>query len=86
MASVMNARGREETRKDRERWPPSGSRYLDAEAAKAPRPEQLTALDPNRLNAFEAAGQIERAIPMLESPRRRFPTTTTRRRGWRTSI
>ena len=33
------------------------------------RPTQRTALDPNRLNAFEAAGQIEKAIPMLEQLR-----------------
>ncbi len=47
--------------------------YLDAEAARAATPEQLTALDPNRLNAFEAAGQIERAIPMLEKSAQAFP-------------
>ncbi len=47
--------------------------YLDGEAARAATPEQWTALDPNRLNAFEAAGEIEKAIPMLEKSEREFP-------------
>jgi thiol-disulfide isomerase/thioredoxin len=47
--------------------------FLDGEAAKAKTPEQLTALDPNRLNAYQAAGEIERAIPMLERSAKAFP-------------
>jgi len=46
---------------------------LDAAAAAAKTPEQLTALDPNRLNAYEAAGQLEKAIPMLEKSEKDFP-------------
>ena len=46
---------------------------LDASALAAKTPEQWTALDPNRLNAFEAAGQIEKAIPMLEKSAQEFP-------------
>jgi len=47
--------------------------YLDAEAARAKTATELTALDPNRLNAFEAAGQAEKAIPMLEASEKAFP-------------
>jgi tetratricopeptide (TPR) repeat protein len=47
--------------------------YLDAEAAAAKTPEQRTALDPNRLNADEAAGEIAKAIPMLEQSEKDFP-------------
>jgi tetratricopeptide (TPR) repeat protein len=47
--------------------------YMDAEAARAKTATQLTALDPNRLNAFEAAGQAEKAIPMLEASEKAFP-------------
>jgi tetratricopeptide (TPR) repeat protein len=46
---------------------------LDAAAAAAKTPEQLTALDPNRLNAYEAAGQLEKAIPMLAKSEKDFP-------------
>jgi tetratricopeptide (TPR) repeat protein len=46
---------------------------LDRAALAAKTPEQGTALDPNRLNAFEAAGEIEKAIPMLEKSEREFP-------------
>lgn len=46
---------------------------LDKAAAEAKTPEQWTALDPNRLNAFEAAGEIEKAIPMLEKSEKAFP-------------
>jgi tetratricopeptide (TPR) repeat protein len=47
--------------------------YLDGEAARAKTATQLTALDPNRLNAFEAAGEIAKAIPMLEVSEKAFP-------------
>ena len=47
--------------------------YLDGEAARAKTATQLTALDPNRLNAFQAAGQPEKAIPMLEASEKAFP-------------
>lgn len=47
--------------------------YLDAEAAAVKTAEQRTALDPNRLAAFEAAGELERAIPMLEQSEKAFP-------------
>ena len=46
---------------------------LDEAAARAATPEQRTALDPNRLSAFEAAGRLEGAVPMLESSERDFP-------------
>jgi len=46
---------------------------LDAAAAAAKTPEQLTALDPNRLNAYEAAGELDKAIPMLEKSEKDFP-------------
>jgi len=47
--------------------------YLDGQAARAKTAGELTALDPNRLNAFEAAGEIARAIPMLEASEKAFP-------------
>lgn len=46
---------------------------LDLAAARAATPEQRTALDPNRLSALEAAGRLERAIPMLEQSEKDFP-------------
>jgi thioredoxin-like negative regulator of GroEL len=46
---------------------------LDGEAARVTSPAQRTALDPNRLNAFDAAGQIEKAIPMLDRSQKDFP-------------
>jgi len=46
---------------------------LDAMAAAAKTPEQLTALDPNRYSAYQAAGEIEKAIPMLEQSEKDFP-------------
>ena len=46
---------------------------LDARASRAKTNEQRTAMDPNRLGAFEAAGEIEKAIPMLERSEREFP-------------
>ncbi len=46
---------------------------LDGEAARAKTAEQRTALDPDRLNAFLAAGEVEKAIPMLEASQREFP-------------
>lgn len=46
---------------------------LDAAERAAKTPEQKTALDPNRLNAYEAAGEIQRAIPMLERSEKDFP-------------
>ena len=36
-------------------------------------PEQRTALDPNRFAAYQAAGEIEKAIPMLEQSEKDFP-------------
>jgi thiol-disulfide isomerase/thioredoxin len=47
--------------------------YLDGEAARAATAAQRTALDPDRLSAFDAAGQIEKAIPMLEQSQKDFP-------------
>jgi len=46
---------------------------LDARAARATTREQRTSMDPNRLGAYQAAGEIERAIPMLEQSEREFP-------------
>jgi Tetratricopeptide repeat len=46
---------------------------LEAEAASARTPEQRTALDPNLLSAYGAAGQYQKAIPMLEESERNFP-------------
>jgi tetratricopeptide (TPR) repeat protein len=46
---------------------------LDAAERAAKTPEQRTALDPNRLNAYEAAGEIERAVPMLQRSEKDFP-------------
>jgi tetratricopeptide (TPR) repeat protein len=46
---------------------------LDARAARAATAEQRTSMDPNRLSAYDAAGQLERAIPMLERSEREFP-------------
>ena len=46
---------------------------LNEAAARASNAEQRTALDPNRLSAFEAAGQLEEAIPMLERSEKDFP-------------
>jgi len=47
--------------------------YLDGVAAGLQDPEQRTALDPNRLSAFQAADEIEKAIPMLEQSEKDFP-------------
>ncbi len=47
--------------------------YLDGVAASLTDPEQRTALDPNRLGAYRAAGEIEKAIPMLEQSEKDFP-------------
>jgi tetratricopeptide (TPR) repeat protein len=71
--SVVDAREDAKDAEGRKKAANEWVAYLDAEAAKAKTPEQLTALDPNRLNAFEAAGQIERAIPMLEKSAKAFP-------------
>jgi tetratricopeptide (TPR) repeat protein len=46
---------------------------LDAAERAAKTPEQRTALDPNRLNAYQAAGEIERAVPMLLRSEKDFP-------------
>jgi len=46
---------------------------LDAAAARAATPAQRTALDPNRLNAFEAAQRLDDAIPMLDQSQKDFP-------------
>jgi len=46
---------------------------MDAAAAAAKTPEQWTALDPNRYSAYKAAGEIEKAIPMLEKSEKYFP-------------
>jgi tetratricopeptide (TPR) repeat protein len=47
--------------------------YLDGVAAGLTDPEQRTALDPNRLGAYQAAGEVENAIPMLEQSQHDFP-------------
>jgi tetratricopeptide (TPR) repeat protein len=47
--------------------------YLDGVAAGITDPEQRTALDPNRLGAYQAAGEIAKAIPMLEQSEKDFP-------------
>jgi tetratricopeptide (TPR) repeat protein len=47
--------------------------YLDGVAAGLTDPEQRTALDPNRLGAFLAAGEIAKAIAMLEQSEKDFP-------------
>jgi tetratricopeptide (TPR) repeat protein len=47
--------------------------YLDAAAGHARTAEELTALDPNRISAFDAAGEIGKAIPMLEVSEKAFP-------------
>jgi tetratricopeptide (TPR) repeat protein len=72
-ASVMDSRERAKDEEGARRNARDWVAFLDGEAARAKTPEQLTALDPNRLNAYEAAGQIERAIPMLEGSARAFP-------------
>ncbi len=46
---------------------------LEAAARSAKTPEQLAALDPDRLSSFQAAGEIEKAIPMLEKSEHDFP-------------
>jgi tetratricopeptide (TPR) repeat protein len=46
---------------------------LDAAAARAKTPVERTALDPNRLSAYLAAGEPQKAIPMLEQSQRDFP-------------
>ncbi len=46
---------------------------LEAAARSAKTPEQLAALDPDRLSAFQAAGEVEKAIPMLEKSEHDFP-------------
>ncbi len=46
---------------------------LDRAAAAVQSAEQRTALDPNRLTAYLAAGQPEKAIPMLEQSEKDFP-------------
>ncbi|HTY41477.1 MAG TPA: tetratricopeptide repeat protein [Thermoanaerobaculia bacterium] len=46
---------------------------LDATAAAAKTPEQFTALDPDRYSAYQAAGEIEKVIPMLEQSEKDFP-------------
>ncbi len=48
--------------------------YLDGVAAGLTDPEQRTALDPNRLGAYQAAGEIAKAIPMLEQSEKDFPS------------
>ena len=47
--------------------------YLDAEAARAKTATELTALDPNRLNAFEAAGQAGKGHPDARGLRKGVP-------------
>jgi hypothetical protein len=46
---------------------------LDAAAARAKTPVERTALDPNRLSAYLAAGEPQKAIPMLEQSEKDFP-------------
>jgi thiol-disulfide isomerase/thioredoxin len=47
--------------------------FLDREAARAPTKEARTALDPDRLSAYLALGEPERAIPMLTTSERELP-------------
>ena len=49
------------------------SAFLDAEAAKAKKPEERTVYDSHRLGAYLALGQPEKAIPMLEQSEKDFP-------------
>jgi tetratricopeptide (TPR) repeat protein len=46
---------------------------LDAAASRAQSPEQRTALDPDRLSAFDAANRVQDAVPMLEQSEKDFP-------------
>ncbi len=49
------------------------SAMLDAEAAKATRPDARMVFDPHRLSAYIEIGHPERAIPMLEASERDAP-------------
>ena len=70
---AVRARRRRGTRPARRRSRPSGSRTSTARRRAPKTADQRTALDPDRLTAFEAAGQIEKAIPMLEASAEGFP-------------
>ena len=47
--------------------------FLEAEAKRAPSNQARAVFDPHRLSAYLAAGEPERAIPMLEQSERDFP-------------
>lgn len=47
--------------------------FLEREAARAPTRQARAVFDPHRLSAYLAAGQPERAIPMLSESERDFP-------------
>ncbi len=47
--------------------------FLDAEAARAPTPLARSVFDSHRIGAYDAVGEPERAIPMLEQSERDFP-------------
>ncbi len=47
--------------------------FLDGEAARAPSPAARAVFDSHRLLAYEAVGEPEKAIPMLELSEREFP-------------
>jgi tetratricopeptide (TPR) repeat protein len=47
--------------------------FLDAEAARAPNPQARAVFDSHRMQAYEAVGEREKAIPMLEASERDFP-------------
>ena len=48
--------------------------FLEAEASRAPNPQARAVFDPHRLSAYLAAGEPARAVPMLETSERDFPT------------
>jgi Tetratricopeptide repeat len=64
-----DARDEEGARRIARQW----AAELEGDAERAKTPEQRTTLDPDRLNAYESAGEIEKAIPMLERSERDFP-------------
>ncbi len=72
-SSLVDARREAKDQEAAERLAREWVADLDRSAAAARTPAQWTALDPDRLNAFEAAGEIEKAIPMLEKSERDFP-------------
>jgi tetratricopeptide (TPR) repeat protein len=47
--------------------------FLDAEATQAPTPLARAVFDSHRVLAYEASGEREKAVPMLEQSERDFP-------------